>query len=155
MITISDFSNTKSTKGYIFSDIDFNFDKQKTSANSINNDVTNKNDISIDYDENAIRNSIRNILTQKRHLSDAGVNIIKYIGEPLSQDRAILIGEEIDKAIFLYEPRIGVDKIYVGVDPTQTAYLISMKVRIHNLRRTESQLNAYLTNTGVFDFVNN
>jgi len=81
------------------------------------------------------------------------VNLKKYIGQTISEMRALSIGEEIEKAIYLFEPRIKVEKIYVGANIDQSTYYISMVVRILNFNSVIS-LNASFDKTGIFNFIN-
>lgn len=153
MLTISNLTSIKKATGYVFSDLNLEFKEKQVSANSRNSDVVSGNDLVIDFDVEAIKSSIRNILFQKRHLVNMGVNLKKYIGQPISEMRAISMGEEIEKAIYLYEPRIKTEKIFVGANIDQSTYYISMVVRILNFNNTIS-LNASFDKNGVFHFIN-
>ena len=152
MINISNLSNVKK-KGYVFADLDLSFQEKKVSGNSRNNDIAPGNDLLIDYDEEAIKNAVRNILVQRRFLSNAGTNLKQYIGEQTSQMNATALGESIDRALALYEPRIKTQKIYVGTNSDETAYFISMVVKILNFN-TIATWNATFDRNGVFEFVN-
>lgn len=154
MITVSNLTSKKSTKTHVFSDLDFSFQEIKVSGNSRNNDFSPGNDLSISTDENAIKNSIRNLLFQKRHLSNAGANLKSYIGEEISQFRGASLGQDIERTLSLYEPRIKVEKVIVFADVDKSQYLITLIVKIKNLGEIIN-INAEFSRTGSFNFVNN
>jgi phage baseplate assembly protein W len=153
MLTISNLTSVKKATGHVFTDLNLDFQEKEVSGNRRNSDVVSGNDLVVDYDIEAIKNSIRNILFQKRYLSNMNINLKKYIGQTISEMRALSMGEEIEKAIYLYEPRIKVEKIYVGVNIDQSTYYISMVVRILNFNSVIS-LNASFDKTGIFHFIN-
>ena len=154
MITVSNLTSKKSTKNHVFSDLDFSFQEIKVSGNQRNSDFSPGNDLSISTDETAIKNSIRNLLFQTRHLSNAGTNLKNYIGEEISEFRGTSIGQDIERTLSLYEPRIKVEKIIVFSDIDKSQYLISLIVKIKNLGDIVS-LNAEFSRNGSFNFINN
>lgn len=153
MLTISNLTSVKKATGHVFTDLNLDFQEKEVSGNRRNSDVVSGNDLVVDYDIEAIKNSIRNILFQKRYLSNMNINLKKYIGQTISEMRALSMGEEIEKAIYLYEPRIKAEKIYVGANIDQSTYYISMVVRILNFNNVIS-LNASFDKNGVFHFIN-
>jgi phage baseplate assembly protein W len=155
MINISNLSSKNSGRNYVFADLNLNFSEKQISGNRKNNEISPGIDLVVDYNQEAIKNSIYNILFQKRYLTDLNVNLKKYIGEPISEFRAIAIGETIERAIFLYENRIKVQKIYMYANVDQSTYFISMVVRFVNFDNTFVTLNATFTQNGSFDFINN
>lgn len=155
MITITNLSSKKNNKNYIFADLKLDLEEKKISNNIKNNDVVNGFDLSIDTDIEAIKNSIRNILTQTRYLTPGmNINLRKYIGSPVSEMGAIAIGEDIERAIFLFEQRIKVDKIIVRYNIEQMTYFIDLRIRLLNFSESVQILNAALTINGEFSFIN-
>lgn len=153
-ITIKNLSNKKDNRKYTFSDIHFDFSERKISNNSRNDDVVAGNDIDIDVDEVAIMNSIRNIITQRRYLNPSfGINIKKYIGGSITELTSKTIGDEIDRGINLFEPRVKVDKIIVMANPDNYAYYIMIALSLPNLNKN-FLFNGVLDNTGNFNFIN-
>jgi hypothetical protein len=153
MINISNFTSKKSTKKYIFSDLDLNFEQLKVSENKINNDFAPGNDLAISTDREAIKNSIKNLLFQTRYLTNININLKSYIGEPISEFRGLSIGEDIERILTLYENRVVVQKIIVGADIDNSRYLISMFLRFKNLGETFNLYSTFNTN-GNFEFIN-
>ena len=153
MINITNLSSTKNGKGFIFSDLNLNFEEKKVSGNFRNGDVAPGNDLVIDYDVDAIKNSIRNLLFQKRYLTNVSANLKMFIGQPMSEMNAIALGENIERAITLFEPRVKIEKIYVIPNIERFTYYIYMAVRILNLN-VVTTLNASFDRNGAFEFVN-
>jgi phage baseplate assembly protein W len=155
MINITNLSSKNSGRNYIFSDLNLQFLQRQVSGNRKNNDISPGIDVVVDYDRQAIENSIYNILFQKRYLTEMDVNLKSYIGQPISEFRAVAIGETIERAIFLYENRVTLEKLYISPNIDQSTYFISMIVRFVNFDNSSVKLNASLTQNGTFTFINN
>jgi phage baseplate assembly protein W len=154
MIKVTNLTSQKTEKNSVFSDIDFSFQEIKVSGNSRNNDYSAGNDLSIFTDEAAIKSSIRNLLFQTRHLSNAATNLKSYIGEQISEFRGLSLGQDIERTLSLYEPRIKVEKILVFTDLDKSQYRISLIVTIKNLGKVFN-INAEFNRNGSFNFINN
>ncbi len=154
MINISNLTSKKSGRKFIYSDLNLNFEEKQVSGNNRSSDVASGNDLVIDFDVEAIKNSIRNILFQRRYLSALNINLKKYIGEPASEANGETLGDDIERAIAIYEPRIKCEKILVHVNVDQHLYQISLFVRILNLNEIV-RLDASFTHSGNFVFLNN
>jgi len=155
MINITNLSSKNSGRNYVFSDLNLQFLQRQVSGNKRNTDISPGIDLVIDYDRQAVENSIYNILFQKRYLTEMDVNLKKYIGEPISEFRAVAIGETIERALFLYEPRVTLEKLYIVPNIDQSTYYISMIVKFVNFNNSAVNLNATLTQNGTFSFINN
>jgi phage baseplate assembly protein W len=154
MINISNLTSKKPEREYIFSDLDLNFQQKQISGNKKSNDIANGIDVVVSLDSEAIKNSIRNILFQKRYLSDFNINLKSYIGENISQLRGQLLGEQIEKGIALYERRVKVEKIFVSTNIEENSYYISMILRPVNFKNGTILLNSTLDKNGTFSFIN-
>lgn len=155
MITISNLSNKKNGRTYTYSDFSLDFEEKQVSSNSRNSNVSTGNDIVVLSDVDAIKTAIRNILFQTRHLTPTmDVRLNKYIGLPLTEMRGISIGEDIERAIALFEPRVSVKKIYVGTDYDAMSYYIQLVLDLVSFDQSTIILNARFTNDGQFDFLN-
>jgi phage baseplate assembly protein W len=101
------------------------------------------NDIKVDFDENAIRNSIRNCIYTKpgeKLLSpDFGMNLDKFLFEPLSNTQGDYIGRFVLSNLTRMEPRINVTKIYVKVDYDDNSYFLSIYYEIPNVNKKFSE----------------
>jgi len=146
VIKISSLSNRKNNNPYIFSDLHLDLQESAVSTNKINNDIVSGNDIIIDMDENAIRNSITNILSQRRYLHPkCSADLKRFIGNPATMMNANAIGNIIRAAIGIYEPRGKVDKILVSPNIDEFTYNIFLFLERPNLNKKSSIM------TGVFN----
>lgn len=155
MIKIGNLTNKKGDNKYIFSDLHLDLQTTKTSSSWTNDNVVEKNDIVADLDLAAIKNSLRNILTQTRYLVPKfGINLKKYIGQPISEIRAQVIGDEIDRGIKIWEPRIDLKQIYVIANVDEYLYNIVIIISLPNFSNKEYVLGGILGNKGDFQFIN-
>jgi phage baseplate assembly protein W len=90
----------------------------------------NSGDILIDYDVQAIKNSIRNIFTTKKGQKilnpDFGCSLEQYLFTQITESNAKAIGSEILRGITKYESRINVKNIYVIPSIDRNSYNISV-----------------------------
>ena len=153
-ITITNLSNKKGNNSYTFSDLHLDLQESQTSTNNRNADVVTGPDIIADYDELAIRNEVKNLFTQSRYLNPKfGVNLRQYIGQPMSEMSAWSLGQDIERGINLFIPRVKLKKVVVAPDYNIQAYIIVLLLDLPNFSK-QVMLNASLNNTGRFDFVN-
>jgi len=98
-----------------------------------------KRDITADYDETAIRNSLVNLfntLPGQNLLNPLyGLNLLKYVFEPASDINAQRIGESILKGISTYEPRVSVTNINVVVNIDEQLYTVTLSIAIPQLNK--------------------
>jgi len=98
------------------------------------------NDILVDNDIFAIKNSINNILNTKpreKLLSpEFGANLEKYLFEPVTDVMGRVIGNEILNAISAYEPRIEVLNVNIVADPDNNQYSIQVIYEYLELKNT-------------------
>ncbi len=97
------------------------------------------NDIKVDFDEEAIKNSITNCIYTRRGeklLSpDFGMNLEKFLFEPLSESQGDYIGRYILTNLASMEPRITIIKVYVVVDYEDNSYRISIYYEIPSVNK--------------------
>lgn len=154
MISISNLTSNKSGKPYIFSDLNLDFKEKQVSGNRRSSDIASGNDLVVDYDGEAIKNSIRNILSQKRYLVDLNVNLKQYIGDTISKPRGEMLGEDIRIALSTYEPRVRVDKIFVNANIDQSTYFITIILTMLNLNQL-LRIDSAFDKSGNFSILNN
>lgn len=116
------------TNNHTYSDLHLDF----------NNPISK--DLASDYDERAIKNSIVNILntTPGQDLLDPefGLNLIKYLFEPVNQTTGRFIGEDIIKGLTNYEPRILIRNIDIEVNEDEQTYYVTLNIEIPILDTT-------------------
>lgn len=140
-------------RGFTYSDIklDLTFDYL------INNELLRNKQIkdavnSLDYD--AIRNSIVSLFTtipgQKLLNPYFGLNLVKYLFEPVNEDIASNIAYDITTGIATYEPRIKVKNLVVGFSIEGQYYEIVMEIGVPQINNQSFQLVGTLSNSGFF-----
>ena len=105
------------------------------------------NDIKADYDENAIKNSLRNLFNTKpgqRFLFPLyGLDLNQFLFEAITPINAQLIGEKIVTSIEKFETRVTVVNVNVVADPENNLYEIDIVVQIP-IFNTTTTLNTTL-----------
>jgi hypothetical protein len=108
--------------------------------------------IKINYDEDAIIQSIRHIMATvkgERVRSDFGGGIVRFLFEPISADTADMIRHNIIQVITNFEPRVEVRQVIVNPDPDTNTYGVSIDLYITELARRkifETRLQSFLQN---------
>ncbi len=150
-ITIGNLSTKKG--GSTFVDLHLDLQMAKKSNNVLNNNVVAGNDVIVDTDEAAIKNSIINGLTQRRYTNPLfGVNVRRLIGQPLSDMGARALGDSIERWITTFEPRVKVIQILVAPDYDNYLYRVVLILFLNNLNK-QTMLNGTLNDTGRFEFI--
>jgi phage baseplate assembly protein W len=107
---------------------------------------------SLDYD--AIKNSIVSLFTtipgQKILNPFFGLNLAKYLFEPVSEDVAVNIAKDIKNGITIYEPRVRIASLNVGFSIENQEYIIDMILSVPQINNTEFKFVGTLSNSGFF-----
>ena len=140
-----------------YKDIVFDLvEDERPNSTSLYNKITNT-DIRHTVDEGAIMNSIKNIFTTRpgdKLLSPTfGLDLSKWLFEPIDEYRAREIGEVIHTGIERFEPRVKLKNVIVLTDPENHSYRITLSILIPKLNISRN-LDAVLKSPG-FDFVTN
>lgn len=117
------------TKHY-FSDLHLDiFDMTITNA-----DGTKGRDIQVDYDDQAISNSLANIMlthpSERFLIPNFGTNLYQYLFEQVSESIGQQIGLTIKKAIEDFEPRVTVNNVTVYALNDTQEYVIDLSIGI-------------------------
>ena len=128
-------------QNYAFKDLHLDFQKA-THYDPTFKQRVEKNDIAVDYDEQAIRNSLKNLfntLPGQRFLFPLyGLDLYQYLFESVSEINGQMIGEKIVTAIDKYEPRVTVQRCSVVAKPDDNEYDITIVLLIPLFNRTTS-----------------
>jgi len=119
----------------------------------------NATDIKMSKDEAAIQNSLINIFNtspgQKLLEPEFGLDLRRYLFEPITEDIALNIGETILQGMKRWEPRVIMRSINVIPDYDQNQYIISLYIAIPTLNISEAQYTGELNTEGfVFKITN-
>jgi phage baseplate assembly protein W len=151
-ITLDSFSKTRTAESYTYTDLHLDLKE--------NNILTGKGlyreptsvDIEHDYDEAAIKNSLKNLFTtmpgQKLLNPDYGLNLAQFLFAPASTTMARMIGSRIVEGIEKYENRVSVVNVNVTVNEDLAEYKIDMTLRIPTLSNPSVVFTGILSQSG-------
>lgn len=151
--------------------VDLNLDVEESTIDVTTGLNTSRRDIKVSYDEEAIKNSLKNIFNtrpgERFLIPTFGCNLWGYLFQPVTQMVAKQIGNTILDAIEKWEPRVNVENITVVGRPfgtiaskdrgnfdiktalpnTENEYSVTVLVSIPALRR-RTKLEGILTEGG-------
>lgn len=70
-----------------------------------------------------------------------GLDLRKYLFEPVSERIGYIIGEELYKSIPVFEPRVSVSDVIVTANLQQECYVINLTYTVPSLRDNDKNLN--------------
>lgn len=116
-------------------------------------------DIKMDYDESAIKNSLKNLFNtrpgQRFLFPNYGLDLNEFIFEAATESNARIVGQSIATAIENFEPRVTLKKCLVVPDPDNSLFDVTVIVELP-LFSTSLTINSSLDNrTKSFVFVEN
>lgn len=133
-------------KSHVYKDFHLDFEKSFEFNSTLNTRIDG-NDIRVDYDETAIKNSLRNLFNTKpgqRFLFPLyGLDLNQYIFEAVTEENGQLIGEKIVTSIEKYEPRVRLLRCDIVAMPDDNQYDITIMVSIP-IFNTTSSINTIL-----------
>ena len=128
-------------KDYYYKELHLDFAKSGNYSTALQRKIEGS-DIEVDYDESAIKNSLRNLFNTKpgqRFLFPLyGLDLNQYLFEAVSEFNGQLIGEKIVRSIELYEPRVKLRQCNVVAKPDDNEYDITIIIEIPILNSTAS-----------------
>jgi phage baseplate assembly protein W len=134
-------SDAYEIKKSVYSDLHLDFRKNGIYSEEIKQRI-NGNDVAVDYDESAIRNSLKNLFNtrpgQRFLFPKYGLDLYQYLFEPISESIGQSIGERIVRAVELYEPRIKIRNCYVKCLSEDNQYDITLIVEFPTFNTTAS-----------------
>jgi|LauGreDrversion2_6_1035139.scaffolds.fasta_scaffold05162_2 phage baseplate assembly protein W len=112
-------------------------------------------DLKVDYDLNAIKNSIRNMLLTNRgeKLLNPyfGMGLANFVFDQVTQSTAKAIGDAILSNITTFEPRVQLNKVNVIANEDDNSYTINIILSVPQLKAELVNLTGLLNNRG-FNF---
>ena len=156
--TLQQISDQYKQRDFYYKDLHLDFAKSYQFSTTLNRKVEGS-DIQVDYDENAIKNSLRNLFNTRpgqRFLFPLyGINLNGYLFEAINEYNGQLIGEKIVKAIKTFEPRVTLRQCNVVAMPDDNQYEITIIVEIP-IFNTVTSINTVLDAANQsFIFLNN
>lgn len=126
-------------KVYTYKDLRLDFSPDSR-YDATTNRVINKNDLAVDYDEQAIKNSLKNLFNTRpgqRFLFPLyGLDLYQFLFEPITGFNAEMIKEKIVMTIKDFEPRVIVLNCLVVPNEDDNEYNITLVVEIKEIRRS-------------------
>ena len=149
---LKDAKNTDSFRSYSYADIHFDLDLNSLLSNKPVGANKNAQDLKLDYDSNAIYNSIKNIFNTKKGQKilnpNFGLDLEQYLFDNISKENGDLIGTTIYEELPLHEPRAKVETVTVIAIPDQNEYKISISIIIPSLNNQKGSIDGSLTKEG-------
>jgi uncharacterized protein len=130
----------------VYIDLHLDYQVQRILNTSLGYPISG-NDIRVDYDESAIKNSLINLFNTKpgqRFLFPTyGLDLNQYLFEAITTSNARTIGTNIVNSIEKYEPRVKVINVNVSPDEESNLYNITIAIQIP-IFNTTTTLNTIL-----------
>lgn len=152
-IVITELNKFPKEREYTYKDLEVDLDVDYTKTNPLNNFKEQK-DIVVDYDVEAIKNSIFNIFTtipgQKILNPTFGLNLLYYLFTGITAENARMLGDTIIKGITKFEPRVTVDNINITTDYDNQQYTIDLFLSVPSLNIKGLQVKGTLAESGYY-----
>jgi phage baseplate assembly protein W len=149
-------ANQYAQKAYYYKDLHLDFEKNGEYNTTLGKKIEG-NDLKVDFDESAIRNSLKNLFNTKpgqRFLFPLyGLDLYQYLFEAVNEFNGQLIGEKIVTSIENFEPRVVVRECNVVAMPDDNQYDITIIVEIPILNSLASINTALDIKTQSFIFI--
>jgi phage baseplate assembly protein W len=152
-IAIKDLNKTPKERSHLYSDLELDLIIDYTKTGQLNN-IKEQKDIRIDYDINAIKNSIYNIFTtipgQKILNPVFGLNLMYFLFSGISETNGRLLGEAIVQGIRKYEYRVELEYVNVITDIENQQYTIELILSVPSLNIKGLEVKGTLAESGFY-----
>jgi len=133
ILNLEQISNQFAQKSYAFKDLHFDFAKSGE-YNSTLKEYVEGNDIKVDYDIDAITNSLKNLFNTRpgqRFLFPLyGLDLYHFLFEPVTKENGRMIGERVVETVKSFEPRVEITRCDVEIKPEENQYDITILIFI-------------------------
>ena len=140
--------NTDKSTTFVYSDIALDFELSSDISNTPVNREDNKQDVKLNYDEQAILQSVANIFNTKpgEKILDPefGLDLTQFLFLPITEDTAQQIIDRINTMLPVYEPRVDVADIAITMRPSSGEYIIDLALVIPTLNNKEQNVKGVL-----------
>lgn len=144
--------NTDNYQNFTYADIGLDLRLNAFLPNKPVGVNNNPQDFKLNYDSDAIYNSIRNIFNTKKGQKilnpEFGLDIEQYLFDNISKENADIIGNTIYEELPVNEPRAKVDSVDVIARPDDNEYKIAISITIPSLNNQRGTVNGTLTTEG-------
>lgn len=151
-ILISDLPTSPlGSQNYLYADLHLEL-QSRYNINDILYQKPDINDFKLDYDINAVRNSLKNLFTttpgEKVLNPEFGMDLRKYLFEPATIEVAELLRKEIYIQIGTFEPRVSLKDVKITVFEDVNEFDISINYSIPSLNINNASMFGTLNNNG-------
>ena len=150
-ISTNNLNGASLNRGYLYKDLFLDLDPSVYYNKQLNRSSVLK-DVQGQFDENAIRNSITNIFLtapgEKILSPEFGLDLRRYLFEPISDFGAFAIKDDIKNRLPQMEPRVTIQKVVVIPNADENEYRITMQIDIPSLDVYGLSLRSSLNNNG-------
>jgi phage baseplate assembly protein W len=140
---------------YTYSDLHLDLEKKYLIKNNFKQ-FPEMNDLVMDYDLNAIKNSIRNIFNttpgEKVLNPTFGLNLRQFLFEPINDLNAMNISSLIKTKLPYFEPRIILNYVRVNADIDNSEYTIDISISLPELTKEAFTMSGTLNSIGYTNF---
>ena len=121
---------------YLYKDLLLDLTKKRTYTRAVNN-TTYLSDVDSLFDLEAVQNSIATVFTtapgQKILNPTFGLDLRMYLFEPISENSAFFIRDDIFNNLSTYEPRVVVRNVSVKPNVDEQLYEITLQIDVPQL----------------------
>ena len=137
--------------GVVYTDLHLDLKMAVAIGTGIDSGISN--DIKVSFDEEAVRNSLRNIINTKPRQKvldpDFGLELHKFLFDAVSEVRGDAIGHYLLSKLSRFEPRIKIQEIKIQVMPDENSYYVDIFYNIPSLNKQSSTNVVLKSNAGV------
>ena len=152
-ISVNALDNSALKEGYLYKDLLLDLENSVYYNQQINK-KTILRDVQGSYDVEAVKNSITNIFLtspgQKILSPLFGLDLRRYLFEPISDFSAFQIQDDITNKLPDMEPRIQLTNVSVQPIPDENEYYITLQINIPSLNTYGISVRSLLNNNGYF-----
>tara|TARA_R100001163_G_C5026748_1_gene168084 strand:- start:456 stop:944 length:489 start_codon:yes stop_codon:yes gene_type:complete len=152
---VSNLDGNSLKQGYLYKDLFLDLDTSVYYNKQFNKSTILKDAQGL-YDENAVLNSITNIFLtapgEKILSPEFGLDLRRYLFEPISDFSAFSIKDDIKNRLPLMEPRVEIEGVSVIPDADNNEYKINLQINIPSLNVYGISIRSVLNNNGYIIF---
>jgi phage baseplate assembly protein W len=142
---------TNANLPYTYADLHLDL-REKYLINNPMHQQPEVNDLMVDYDVDALKNSLLNLFStspgDKILSPEFGLDLRQYIFEPITRERAFDMQRKIFSGITRFEPRIIVNQVVVVPNFDAMEYNITIYYSVPTLNITNARLASSLNKNG-------
>ena len=150
-VAVSDRDNNALKENYLYKDLFLDISNRVSYNNQLNRKEELRDVLGL-FDIEAVKNSIANaFLTspgEKILNPEFGVDLRRYVFEPVSDDITDEIQEDITDNLPDWEPRISLENVFVEADEEQQEYNITLQINVPSLDVYGLSLRSVLNSNG-------